>query len=200
MKPSCFRTPGSQRGNCKRGLLFCFLLLLISMTGCGKKGLPLPPPEEIPPGVVDLSGNLDGDTLTFSWSIPEGKNADLLVGYQVYRSASPIQDTDCPDCPVNFWLLGDMEISEFNTSDRENRKLVFTHILESEDKDTMIVEDTSPVVQPGSDQEKQPDSLVYQYKVVGYTEYNVKSPDSNVISIHHPVNTGEAQNKGSHEK
>ncbi|RPJ82345.1 MAG: hypothetical protein EHJ94_02315 [Deltaproteobacteria bacterium] len=200
MKSSYFSSQDSRSGYCKRGLLFCFLLLLISMTGCGKKELPLPPPEEIPPGVVDLSGNLDGDTLTFSWSIPEGKNADLLVGYQVYRSASPIQDTDCPDCPVNFWLLGDMKISEFNTSDTESRKLVFTHILEPEDKDTMIAEDSGPVVQPGSDQKKRPDTRIYQYKVVGYTDYNVKSPDSNVISIHHPVKTGEAQNKGSHEK
>lgn len=200
MKPSYSRTLCNRRGNCIRGLLFCLLLLLISMTGCGKKGLPLPPPEEIPPGVVDLSGNLDGDTLTFSWTIPEGKNADLLVGYQVYRSASPIQDTDCPDCPVNFWLLGAMEISEFNTSGTENRKLVFTHILEPENKDTMIAEDSGPAIQSGTDPEKRPDNIAYQYKVVGYTEYNVKSPDSNVISIYHPVNTEKAQVKGSHGK
>ncbi|MBA4369066.1 MAG: hypothetical protein C0403_15660 [Desulfobacterium sp.] len=202
MKFSHVGKQNNQQGYWKKGLLYCFVLFVISMPGCGKKGLPLPPPEEIPPGVVDLSGELDGETLTFSWSIPEGKNADQLIGYKIYRSATPIQGTDCPECPVNFWLLGDMKISEFNTSDTDSRKLFFIHTLEPEDTDSVIAEDSGPVIQPEADQGKPLDTNVYQYKVVGYTEYNVKSPDSNVISIHHPAksssNTGEAQNKGSH--
>ncbi len=179
----------------------CCVLFVISMPGCGKKGLPLPPPEEIPPGVLDLSGEIDGKTLTFSWSIPEGNNADQLIGYKIYRSTTPIQGKDCRECPVNFWLLGDMKISESNTSDTDGRKLFYIHNLEQEeDTESLIAEDSGPVIQPEAGQEKQPDTNIYQYKVVGYTEYNVKSPDSNVISIHHPVNTGEDQVKGSHEK
>ncbi len=202
MKFSYLGRQNNRRGYWEKGLLCCFVLLVIGIAGCGKKGLPLPPPEEIPPGVVDLSGNLDGNTLTFSWSIPEGKNADLLIGYKIYRSTTPIQGKDCPECPVNFWLLGDMKISESNTSDTDSRKLFFIHNLEPDDTDTesLIAEDSGPIIQPEADQGKPPDTNVYQYKVIGYTEYNVKSPDSNVISIHHPVKTGEVKIQGSHGK
>jgi len=196
----------------KRRITYFLILLVIVMTGCGKKGPPIPPPEEIPPLVVDLVAERNGQIVTLSWSIPEEKDADPLVGYKIYHSKIFLKETDCRDCPVPFQLLDDILIQESNTMGSENRKMFFSQTLEPDDIQTMDTESSEPddiqtmnteapevVDKPEKDRKIPKTITVYQYKVVGYTEYGVRSPDSNVVRLDYPASIG-TQIDGSREE
>jgi len=169
----------------KNGFFCLVMLLVIGTAGCGKKALPLPPPEEIPPGITDLTADLKGRILTLSWSIPKGDNADLIIGYKIYLSAVPLEETDCRDCPVTFRLLDDVIIDESSTMTSGNGKMFYSQTLEAENPEGLGT---------------RKNTVEYQYKVVGYTEYNVRSPDSNVIIVNHPVKTETVHPKGNREE
>jgi predicted small lipoprotein YifL len=180
--------------------LCLFMLLFIVMTGCGKKALPLPPPEEIPPAVTDLTADLNGQVLTLSWSVPKGGTGDQLAGYKIYRSATPLQEADCRDCPVTFQVLDDVMVYESGATDSANGKMVYTKVLETDAvamEPSEVPEDEVPLPAGAEIPESR---IEYQYKVVGYTEYNVRSPDSNVVSAGQPAGNKKAQTKGGHEE
>ncbi|RJP75349.1 MAG: hypothetical protein C4522_21305 [Desulfobacteraceae bacterium] len=184
----------------KSGFICLFILLSVAMTGCGKKDLPVPPPEEIPPGVTDLTADLNGQVLTLSWSIPKGENGDLLVGYKIYRSSVPVQEMDCRDCPVTFQMLDDVMVDGPGVTDSGDGKVLYTKFLEADEVEmepSGVPEDAVPLPEGAEIQETR---IEYQYKVVGYTEYNVRSPDSNVVIAGHPAGMKKDQDKGGHEE
>lgn len=184
----------------KSGFICLFILLSVAMTGCGKKDLPVPPPEEIPPGVTDLTADLNGQVLTLSWSIPKGENGDLLVGYKIYRSSVPVQEMDCRDCPVTFQMLDDVMVDGPGVTDSGNGKVLYTKFLEADEVEmepSGVPEDAVPLTEGAEIPESR---IEYQYKVVGYTEYNVRSPDSNVVIAGQPAEMEKDQDKGGHEE
>ncbi|MFY9706249.1 MAG: hypothetical protein WAJ95_10055, partial [Desulfobacterales bacterium] len=74
-------TGNKMRGKLVVGLRLVILsaLLVGLQAGCGKKGPPVPPRRYMPPAVTDLSYQLDGPTLTLSWSVPEAKDGDAAA-------------------------------------------------------------------------------------------------------------------------
>lgn len=175
-----------------RSVFLCILLLCI-VSGCGKKGLPVPPPEEIPPGVTDLTAVIEGQMLRLTWTVPQGDRADDLDGFRIYRSTVPRSKDGCRDCPVRFRLFADIMIGDSGATVSEDGKLVYrTELMEEET--AVIPEESSgsPDELPPSPENRHTETG-YQYKVVGYTEYNVRSPDSNVATAVAPVQTESGQ-------
>lgn len=169
-----------KRPNCRQTCVFLCILLLGIVSGCGKKGLPIPPPEEIPPAVTDLAAVIDGQTLTLTWTLPQDDRADDLTGFRIYRSTDPRSTDSCRDCPVRFQLFADIMIGDFGATVSEDGKVTYTTVL-MEDETTGVPDESSGSSdEPQQTGEKIKAETGYQYKVVGYTAYKVKSPDSNV--------------------
>jgi len=93
-----------------RALKHCLILQLtaimvtVCLSGCGKKGPPVPPRQTVAPAVKDLSSNIDGDMIVMTWTVPDemkDKSAGIK-GFVVHRAKQKISDGDCRNCPVNF--------------------------------------------------------------------------------------------------
>ena len=81
------------------------LLLVITLTGCGKKTDLVPPQKLVPVRITDLRAVLDENGATLEWSYPtEMENGDQLQAiesFEIYRSVMPAEDF-CPGCPLRF--------------------------------------------------------------------------------------------------
>ena len=162
--------------------VFLCIFFFSTVAGCGKKGLPVPPPEEIPPAVTDLAAVIDGPELTLTWTVPQGDNADDLVGFKVYRSTTPRSADDCRDCPVRFRLFADIMIGDSGAIVSENGKMTYRSVLTEEDAASASKKPSGSPDEPPPVPENRKTGYGYQYKLIGYTEYNVRSPDSNVAA------------------
>lgn len=126
-------------------------------SGCGKKGLPVPPRHVQPPAINDLTASIDNDTLKLTWTIPGKKEMiEGLSGFTVYRSKIPVSESDCKDCPLVFNRIFDMPVETKKIQDMEHDKITYHETLEKGYK--------------------------YVYKVISYTKW-VKSDDSNHAEI-----------------
>lgn len=179
--PDRIRHPGA--AGMAHFIAVAIILFCICSAGCGKKGLPLPPPDEIPPPVADLTAETAGNVLKLTWTLPRGRHADLLIGYKIYRSLDPVRAADCPECPVRYQLIEEAPITAFNTTGEEIEQMSVRLVMEP-------VETAMPEPEPdesANHTEPIPAAVEFQYKVVGYTEDSVDSPDSNVVRAPHPV-------------
>src|SRR5579872_448056 len=71
--------------------LFCLVIVLAALTGCGTQGAPQPPSLNIPAPVTDLNAVRKGDTVTLSWTAPEETTDGALVhhsGKMIARRSS----------------------------------------------------------------------------------------------------------------
>lgn len=143
-------------------LLLIFLMVCVFFSaGCGRKAPPRPPGQVLPNPVNDLRKHIDGDTLKLIWTIPSGNKKDktIISGFIVYRSKVSVAEGECPNCPLFFGRAG--EVSAIGTAGNENslNKVEFYDILEM--------------------------GYSYTYKVIGYTQNDVKSGDSNHITFYY---------------
>ena len=138
----------------KQILKFSLLLLVLSfLSGCGRKGPPLPFGMMPPPAVSDLKKHIDGYTITLTWSIPQlkkGGNESFSDGFYIYRSKKK-EDAVCENCPQRFKLMADIPI----VGEKNDRQMSYKETLES--------------------------GYRYIFKVVAYAKNKVESNDSNII-------------------
>jgi len=110
-------------------VLFCFAF---NISGCGKKGPPIPPRHIVPPAVNDLIISIDENTLRLTWNIPGEK--EMLTsggaGFFVYRSKRPISESDCKDCPVVFSRVADIPIDTKDLEKKEKGTIRYNETLE----------------------------------------------------------------------
>lgn len=81
-----------------------FLAALIS--GCGKRGDPVPPKITTLKAVSNLKGMIVNGGIALSWSIPE-KSVDV-DGFKIYRNELKIDGNGCPGCPREYSLIADL--------------------------------------------------------------------------------------------
>jgi predicted small lipoprotein YifL len=143
------------------GFTILIITIVLLVSGCGKKGPPVPPRYEIPPPVSDLSWEINEQTLTLSWSVPQAASPIRLTGFKVYRSQKRLSLLDCPDCPEMFKPVADILIKTPVKEDQVPERKTYTEAIE--------------------------DGFRYEYKVVGYTENGVSSPDSNIVGFDYPI-------------
>jgi len=144
-----------------KGWAVLVITIVLLLSGCGKKGPPVPPRHEIPPPVTDLSWTINKQTLILSWSVPRVKSAIRLAGFKIYRSRKRLSVSDCPDCPGIFKPAADILIKNPIKQDQEAERKIYTEDLETDSR--------------------------YEYKVIGYTENGISSPDSNIVGFDYQI-------------
>jgi len=142
------------------GLTALVMAIVLLISGCGKKGPPVPPRHEIPQPVSDLSWEINQETLTLSWSVPKAASSIHLAGFKVYRSQKRLSASDCPDCPEMFKPVADILIKNPIGSDQTPERKTYAEDLKADSR--------------------------YEYKVIGYTENGASSPDSNIVGFDYP--------------
>ncbi len=83
------------------------IALLLTFSGCGIKGLPVPPVYAKPPAVSDLQYQVAGEQLNLTWSVPSMQPGDNpgIAGVKVFRLKESLKNAPCQDCPRTFTLL-----------------------------------------------------------------------------------------------
>jgi predicted small lipoprotein YifL len=83
------------------------LVLILGMTGCGRKGPPLPPQYEEPPIVGDLQYEIKDNTVALRWSAPalQKQKENTAAGARLYRSRTSLKETGCKNCPPVFLMI-----------------------------------------------------------------------------------------------
>ena len=156
------RTEGKEmRANLVFGLRLVILsaLLVGLQTGCGKKGPPVPPRRYRPPAVTDLSYQMDGQTLTLSWTVPETRDGDAAapVGCFVYTAKQPLVNTACPDCSEPFSPVADLQIQKDASGNILKRTMTYTGVLTQ--------------------------GFIYTYKIACYARDGGLGADSNIVNF-----------------
>jgi hypothetical protein len=79
-------------------------ILLLNVTGCGKKGDPVPPRVKLPAPITDLRvGSVSGG-VALGWSI-NGPSGDV-GSFKILRSVTLDGSQACPGCPQDYRLFG----------------------------------------------------------------------------------------------
>lgn len=159
MKRSTYRKVNSNVRRDTRWLQAVSLVLVfVLMQGCGKKEPPVPPRQDRPPAVDDLSFDLNGDTVELSWTIPSptGSGKSPIVGFLIYRSKLTLE-SDCPNCPKRYSKVGEMSVRLRSPEMQQSERLTFTQAIEL--------------------------GYQYLYMVRAYDDEGLASKDSNVIDF-----------------
>jgi predicted small lipoprotein YifL len=107
-------------------VLTSFVLIII---GCGKKGPPITPKYKVPSSTTDLRGEIQGETLTLTWTVP--KKSSGLTGFIVYRSKTSVSEPECETCPVLYERVMDVPILEKDLEHMDSRIMSHSEVLES---------------------------------------------------------------------
>ena len=81
------------------------ILFTLLLSGCGIKGLPVPPRYAKPPAVSDLQYQVVGNQINLNWSVPIPKQASdnyTIAGAKVFRLKEYLKNLPCRDCPQTF--------------------------------------------------------------------------------------------------
>lgn len=149
-----------QRSN--KAIFFCiFILCIVELIGCGKKGEPSAPIAVTPAKIKDLTARPQGRAITLSWSIPK-KNTDGsqlldLKGFKILRSERDFKE-ECPECPKRFSLLYDIDHKTYMMNKPQATKIKYS------DRNLHF-------------------KNIYTYRVVSYNSANQLSPESNVQEV-----------------
>jgi len=95
--------------------LMWFLLLMLVIAGCGRKGVLRPPEALVPAPVVDLAVVQRGEEFRLSWSVPTkeetGPPLRDLAGFRLYRREMLPPEQDCPACPDTWQLIRAIDLA-----------------------------------------------------------------------------------------
>lgn len=138
---------------------FIAIIVIGHLSGCGKKGPPVPPPRYLPPAVTDLVHRVDGRNLTLSWTIPDpaGQKKAATDGCVVYRARQSVSESQCTGCPVPYVSVAEIPVGQRPNGSGQTRVLTYTETL-------------------------LPD-FTYTYKVVCFTRVGGPGDDSNVVNF-----------------
>lgn len=141
-------------------ILFVAFCVTLSLSGCGRKTLPIPPHAVIPQAINDLNFFQDESRVVLSWTYPGettiGTELKSIEGFQIFRAVIPEADF-CETCPVPFSSSIDVPFDQA-VLDRKKQKAQYTET----------------VLRPAHR---------YVYKVRCKAGWRLISDDSNVISF-----------------
>jgi len=85
----------------QRFALFLSIGLVIGVMACGLKGPPVPPQHAPMPGVSDLRGTVEGQTILLTWSGSGAGGTQAINGYDIYSYRSTWPNRPAWDVPGN---------------------------------------------------------------------------------------------------
>jgi len=148
----------------KRKILAILSILLpLVFLGCGIKGPPVAPDSTIPAAVTDLRAWSREGRIFLAWGSPtkntDGSNLEDLLGFRVFRQSRPLLPSTCPDCPLKFEPVAEIDIDYPLPAARvEGGRVLW--------RDTTL--------KPQHE---------YIYIVRAYNSYKFPSPESNPVTI-----------------
>lgn len=100
----------------RRYSFLLLLLILLALTGCGKKTRPLPPGDVQPAVISDLAYELDEKGVTLTWSLPtqtaKGSRLPYVIEkFELYRAVVPAKEY-CEGCPLHFGEPVEIPVAE----------------------------------------------------------------------------------------
>jgi len=141
----------------RHSLVFIALLAsFILCSSCGQKGAPIVSQTAPPPAVHDLKVDLVGDRLQLTWSLPKQGEAIFrgLGQFEVYKHTFHRPKDWCPDCPISFRTLLNIDMVDPWPARIEKDRVIFEDTMEGD--------------------------YLYAYKVVAYHRNGAASEDSNI--------------------
>jgi hypothetical protein len=137
-------------------------LIPLAFWGCGKKGNPVALESTMPAPVSDLREWSREGGVFLTWSSPT-KNVDEsrledLLGFKVFRQARPLTPSSCPDCPLKFEPVAEVDVEYPRGAQVEEGRVLWQDIT----------------VKP---------QYEYTYLVRAYNSYKTPSPESNQVSL-----------------
>jgi predicted small lipoprotein YifL len=138
--------------------LFPIIIAFLLITGCGRKGLLVPPESLLSAPVNDLTATQKGESFQVSWSMPEkddgGRAARDLAFFRLFKREVLPPEEDCEACANAYQVLDDVDLEYLRNARRSG--------------DRLFVSDAAVVA-----------GKTYQYKVVSYMKDGAPSRDSN---------------------
>jgi len=109
-------------------LIAAVLGISLFLSGCGKKGPPVPPRQIALPPVNDLLLSLEDDRVVLTWTVPEikEKKGPLIEGFVVHMAKNPVQESECKNCPVRYKAVAEIPAG----SAEKSGKMKYTGQLE----------------------------------------------------------------------
>jgi predicted small lipoprotein YifL len=115
-----------------------FVLLVMILSGCGKRGPLIPPEAQVPAAVSDLSVRQQGSVVTVSWSAPTksvgGKPLDGIALYRVYRREVLPPAEDCEGCPGQYRLVKTVDPAYLEDVSRSGNSFSYTESVPSDNR------------------------------------------------------------------
>jgi len=146
----------------KKAAFVLLLILITALWGCGKKALPVAPESYVPGAVVDLRAWVKEERVYVTWSFPsrnkDGTPLDDLQGFRVLRQARPLGPASCPDCPLKFEVVGEIDLKFPKEARLEGRRVWWQ----------------DPGLKPQNE---------YTYVVIAYNRYRTPGLESNRLKI-----------------
>ncbi|MHB8769740.1 MAG: hypothetical protein ACYC7J_01970 [Syntrophales bacterium] len=90
-------------------LAAALLLVILIVTGCGKKGDPLPPRVSLPV-VNDLAAGSGAEGVVLTWTIVPRTGG--IGGFKILRSVTPRGADACPGCPQDHRRFRDVTLAD----------------------------------------------------------------------------------------
>jgi predicted small lipoprotein YifL len=110
------------------GLLVILALLLITASGCGRKGPVRPALLPLPAAPENIALQQRGDSMLLSWDIPnrnqDGSALTDLQGFRISRMRFEAQK-DCPECRDTSSLLDEIDLDYLRQAQRVGNRLYF---------------------------------------------------------------------------
>jgi predicted small lipoprotein YifL len=110
------------------GILVVSLLLLV-LSGCGKRGALVPPEALVPAPVSNLALAQRGSHLQVSWSIPTkeqgGARLKDLAGFLLFRRVLLPANLDCDDCPGAYAERARIDLDYLREARRSGDQILF---------------------------------------------------------------------------
>ena len=91
-------------------LIVAVIGISLFLSGCGKKGPPVPPRQVVLPAVNDLVSVLEDDRVILTWTVPEikEKKGSIITGFVVHKAKNPVQESECKNCPVQYKAVAEI--------------------------------------------------------------------------------------------
>ena len=93
--------------------LFIFGTVFLALLGCGKKGPPFMPKEDVPLKVNNLTGEWKNGVVFLKGNVVphegSGKKTTDVLGCRVYGAHYDLKDPPCEGCPVEYRFIREIK-------------------------------------------------------------------------------------------